>query len=179
MAGNKTLGARCFSVLFLFTTDTVVAIILKQPCCQINRKVDEEPIFCERLRTWRKKAGLSQEQAAAQLGVSRSYLNEVENGREPGRKLVNSLAVAQRPKFDYSTNEGARKAFEWLIETMPLRELIERVNAMLRDETNPLNDRLQIANLINPVIERRKREIESQALESRKPVNYTTAPVKE
>jgi transcriptional regulator with XRE-family HTH domain len=130
--------------------------------------VDKKATFSDRLKAWREKTGLSQEEAAARLDVSRSCISEVENGRPPGRKLVNRLTVEEKPEFDYSTNEGCRKAFFYLAETMPLATLIERVKAIMADESKPIADRLLVANLINPIIERRKAANESQSAETRK-----------
>lgn len=44
-----------------------------------------------RLRSLRKQLGLEQSEMAARLLVSRSYLSQIENGREPGDKFAELL----------------------------------------------------------------------------------------
>ncbi len=44
--------------------------------------------FVNKLKAWRERRMLSQEDAAKLLGVSRSYLSQLENGREPGIELL-------------------------------------------------------------------------------------------
>jgi transcriptional regulator with XRE-family HTH domain len=41
----------------------------------------------------RKSHGLSQSELARDLGVSRQYLSEIENGREPGMELLRAAAA--------------------------------------------------------------------------------------
>jgi transcriptional regulator with XRE-family HTH domain len=43
------------------------------------------------LKAWREKHLLSQEKAAKLLGVTRPYLNQIENGRKPGAEFVNKF----------------------------------------------------------------------------------------
>lgn len=43
--------------------------------------------FADRVRKLRNSYGISQEKFAKRLGISRDYLSQLENGREPGRHV--------------------------------------------------------------------------------------------
>ena len=79
-----------------------------------------------------------------------------EGALSPGRVKEESI------EFDYSTEEGCREAFNYLLETMPLPRLIERLAQILNDASQPAEKRLSMARAILPAIERRKAELEGK-----------------
>lgn len=140
--------------------------------------MNTEATFAERLKNWRSARGFSQERVAKMLGVSRSYLNQVEKGaRTAGKRLVNDFdrlvnseseqssprvreeaadARRQVPKFDFQTDEGCRAAFEFLLEKTPLPVLMLRLAEILNDESQTPRQRIEMAKAIMPAIERRR-----------------------
>ncbi|MBF0127983.1 MAG: helix-turn-helix domain-containing protein [Magnetococcales bacterium] len=84
------------------------------------------------LRQWRKRVGLSQDEASAKLGVSRTLLSEIENHRRtPSRKLVQRIrdlikvttmnipendlwaSVMEQALADLANRQHRQKAFLW------------------------------------------------------------------
>lgn len=53
-------------------------------------------IFSDKVRNLRKSYGLSQERFANRLGISRDYLSQLENGREPSRALKTLIETFER-----------------------------------------------------------------------------------
>lgn len=73
--------------------------------------------------------------------------------REPGLRLVKAFAALHNAnKPDY------RALFEQLLNEAPLPWLIERLDAVMTDQTKPPKERLDLANAMMPTIERRKAE---------------------
>lgn len=136
-----------------------------------------EATFPKRLKSWRTERDLSQERVAEMLGVSRSYLNQVEKGaRSAGKRLLREFervvnydsehssrvreeAAVDRapvPKFDFQTDEGCRAAFEFLLEKTPLPVLMLRLAEILNDESQTPRQRIEMAKAMMPAIERRR-----------------------
>jgi len=61
--------------------------------------------FVNRLRAWRERKKFTQEEAARILGVGRTYLNQIENGRPPGDNLVARFEAAERESEREVTDE--------------------------------------------------------------------------
>ena len=132
------------------------------------------------LKRLRKARGMTLKQLSAKSGFGVSTINNFENGRAGAspeflRRISENLGVTvaailhdighasgkyeeseeeigPHPRFDYGTQEGSREAFEWLIEHMPLPRLIERVNAILNDQTKPAEQRLSMVKAIMPTL---------------------------
>jgi transcriptional regulator with XRE-family HTH domain len=140
--------------------------IRKQQCCLGNKKVNTEITFSQRLKTWRKAAGLSQESAAEKLGVSRSYLNQVEKGsRTAGRKLVTKFHEIVNTENLAMAGQAVRshdwdKAFRHFIQGTDPASLIERLSALLSDESVAVAERLQLANMVLPVLHARVSQLQ-------------------
>lgn len=52
---------------------------------------NSEKTFVNRLKAWRARNFYSQQRAAALLGITRPYLSQIENGRDPSAELVNKF----------------------------------------------------------------------------------------
>jgi len=64
--------------------------------------------FAERLRFWRQSQNLTQAEAAAQLGIDRAYLSQIERGRAPGNALrTRFLLLEKATSIKTSPNVGA------------------------------------------------------------------------
>ena len=64
--------------------------------------------FAERLRFWRMSQSLTQAEAAAQLGIDRAYLSQIERGRPPGNALrTRFLLLEKASSIKASPNVGA------------------------------------------------------------------------
>lgn len=151
-------------------------------------------IFAERLRHLRKTILSTTLKAFAEkVGTSQGYIHELEAGKKdkPSAEFLQRIAdtfgirrewleagegeptagVAEGSaayRFDYKTDEGCRAAFEWLLERLPLVDLLKRLSEILNDESQAPARRLEMAKAIMPVIERRKAELESQSSVSRR-----------
>jgi PAS domain S-box-containing protein len=145
--------------------------------------------------------GLTLKQLSAKSGYGVSTINNFENGRAGGSqeflsRISEILRVPiseilrdpghggmkyPRPeeeigphlRFDYGTQEGSRAALNWVLEKMPLPDLIRRLSEILSDDSQEVGRRLEMARSIMPVIERRKFELEAQ--ESNMPLVTTDA----
>jgi transcriptional regulator with XRE-family HTH domain len=132
------------------------------------------------LKRLRKARGLTLKELAAKSGFGVSTINNFENGRSgasqeflsriseilgvttaailhdvghAGAKYEESAEeIGPVPRFNFSTQEGSRDAFEWLIEHMPLPRLIERVSSILNDQTMPAEQRLKMVKAIMPTL---------------------------
>lgn len=142
--------------------------------------------FAERLRHLRKEVlKLTLNGFATRVGTSQGYVHELESGRKgnpspeflqrisenfgirrewleagDGDPVSHTVKEQPPPRFDYSTDEGCRAAFEWLVDRMPLGQLVGRLNEILKDESQSAERRVEIAKAIIPVIERRKAELD-------------------
>lgn len=131
-----------------------------------------EATFLERLKIWRKERELSQKCAAEMLGVSRSYLNQVEKGaRVAGKRLVNTFhRIVNTEKIDESREAVKRgdwqKAFHAFIEGASPDSLLLRLIEFQADESKPLAERNEMARMILPVIRRRVAEIQRDLREA-------------
>lgn len=75
--------------------------------------------FGQRVRNFRERLGLSQEQLAGVLGYSRNYISMIEGGREPGKSFVREwLTFEQERGFESekSENGGARSVLRSAME---------------------------------------------------------------
>jgi len=64
--------------------------------------------FCERVRTWRESAGLTQEQLAAKLGISRNYVYLLEsNQKTASRGLVARFEMLESGKLTDEMEEDS------------------------------------------------------------------------
>jgi transcriptional regulator with XRE-family HTH domain len=67
---------------------------------QVKNKIDVK--LCERFRSIRKKAGLTQPEFAEEIGTTRVAVNAIENGRyNPGIELLRMLRAKYRVTYDY------------------------------------------------------------------------------
>lgn len=108
--------------------------------------------FVNRLQLWRKRQGFSQAEAAQVLGVTRSYLNQIEKGREPGRAFFDNFLRLEsehvlRPSehsesivAEKVTTYAERKAVKEIAfatrlraDAMMLREMAERLDAEAKE----------------------------------------------
>lgn len=128
--------------------------------------MNTEATFPERLKSWRKAAGFSQEIAAEKLGVSRSYLNQVEKGsRTAGRKLVTKLHEIVNAENLALAGQAIRghdweKAFRHFIQGTDPASLIDRLGTLLSDETIPLPERVRLASVALPVLQARVSQLQ-------------------
>lgn len=132
--------------------------------------------FPDILKAWRKAKGFSQHEAAEKLGISRSYLNQIEKGRRaPGKRLVNTLGSLS-PVEDLSPKiePDYLAALESLAAKQTAAELKAHVKELMGDASRPIEEILRIANAIMPIIHRKESEIESQILESRTSKDLST-----
>ena len=74
------------------------------------------PKFCERLRTLRTNKGLSQQDFAKQLGISKSSVNMYERGeREPSFEMLELIADYFNVDMDYLLGKSEfTNKFQWL-----------------------------------------------------------------
>lgn len=73
--------------------------------------------FAEKLTAWREREKLPQGKAAILLGITRSYLNQIENGnREAGPKIVNRLAEIMENAASFSVYNPREKLTAALAE---------------------------------------------------------------
>lgn len=73
--------------------------------------------FSHRLRLWRHTLGLTQAEAAARLGLERSYLSQLEGGRKPGPGTVVRFEMEENKtgsgnKTTYSSGSSALRLME-------------------------------------------------------------------
>jgi transcriptional regulator with XRE-family HTH domain len=128
--------------------------------------VNIEATFPERLKSWRKSASLSQELAAEKLGVSRSYLNQVEKGsRHAGRKLVTKFHETINAENLALAGQAIRshdweKAFRHFIQGTDPASLVDRLSALLSDDAIPLAERVRLANVALPVLQARVSQLQ-------------------
>jgi transcriptional regulator with XRE-family HTH domain len=128
--------------------------------------VNTEATFPDRLKEWRKAAGLSQEMAAGKLRVSRSYLNQVEKGsRMAGRKLVTKFhetVNAENLALAAHAIQGHdwEKAFRHFIQGTDPASLVDRLSKLLSDETIPLAERVRLASVALPVLQARVSQLQ-------------------
>lgn len=125
--------------------------------------MNNKATFFERLKAWRKTAGFSQEEMAKRLGVSRSYLNQVEKGkRSPGERLVNTFSQLSRSGISARIREdppdaGRAAAFELVFEKMPLLDLMNQIMGLVNDRTET---RAQSIETVKPLLEVLQRRLE-------------------
>ena len=74
------------------------------------------PKFCDRLRTLRTNKGLSQQDFAKQLGISKSSVNMYERGeREPSFEMLEVIADYFNVDMDYLLGKSEfTNKFQWL-----------------------------------------------------------------
>jgi transcriptional regulator with XRE-family HTH domain len=151
-------------------------------------------IFAERIRHLRKTLlSLTLKAFAKKVGTSQGYIHELETGKKDkpslaflqrisqtfgvrrewletgeGEPLPGAAEAEGEYRFNYKTDEGCKAAFEWLLETMPLDDLLRRLSEILSDESQPAQLRLEMAKAMIPVIERRKAELEEKPSASRR-----------
>ena len=113
------------------------------------------PKFCERLRTLRTNKGLSQQDFAKQLGISKSSVNMYERGeREPSFEMLELIADYFNVDMDYLLGKSEfTNKFQWLqimnssqsatnVLKIAGRDGSYQEHAMTDDETEVLKDRL-------------------------------------
>jgi transcriptional regulator with XRE-family HTH domain len=129
------------------------------------------------LKAIRLGRGLTLQDLSKESGYGVSTINNFENGRaNASAEFLSKMArilncesqdllegpagtrIAEMPNFDYSSDDGCRAAFEWLLEQMPLPRLVERLTEILNDESKPAVLRIEMAKAILPVLKRRQRE---------------------
>jgi transcriptional regulator with XRE-family HTH domain len=137
--------------------------------------VNIEETFSVRLKSWRKQHRHSQEVAAEILGVSRSYLNQVERrSRSPGHKLVNKLnevvgaETLQRAREAVAQHDW-EKAFHHFVHGAEPISLIEHLKGLLADDSIAIEKRMQIAETILPVIKARVSQLQRDLEEAQVP----------
>lgn len=108
-----------------------------------------------RLTAWIAEKGLSQAEAARRLDVTRSYLNQVIHGREPGSKLINRFeATVMRSVLESAhIEEGevtykVRNPSDQILLNISVRELLAILGAIMTNETLTPEERLLIAKPI-------------------------------
>lgn|GEM_PF-5250514 len=135
----------------------------------IARKSLSAPKLAERLgvdpstvHRWLREGQIPQprtvEAIAQALSVSKAWLMSEEGALTPER-------VKEEPPetSHFETNEDCRAMFDYLLETMPLPRLIERLAQILNDASQSAEKRLTMAKAMLPVIERRKSEMEGKS----------------
>lgn len=151
-------------------------------------------LFADRLRHLRKTIlSTTLKSFSERVGTSQGYIHELETGKKDkpslaflqrisdtfgvrrewletgeGEPVAGTAEESGTYRFDYSTTEGCKAAFEWLLETMPLADLLKRLGEILNDESQSTQSRLEMAKAMMPTIERRKDELEEKASVSRR-----------
>ena len=74
------------------------------------------PIFCKQLKLLRKESGLSQQEFAKKVGVSKSSVNMYERGeREPSLETLESIADYFNVDMDFLLGKSKyRNKYQWL-----------------------------------------------------------------
>jgi transcriptional regulator with XRE-family HTH domain len=150
--------------------------------------------FADRLHALRKnELHLTLKVFAQRVGTSQGYVHELEAGRKknPSEELAGKICAAfgvrrqwllngegeifagvkeESPAYGGRWGTGGldyKALFFSCLENMAPNKVIELADAILRDESKSIDQRLQEVNEIKPIIDRKKSEIESQILESR------------
>jgi len=72
--------------------------------------MSKSEIFSERLVALRKRMGnLTQKQLAERMGCSRNYIYMLENGRDPGRKMVSLVSKLEENPHSYDIEAACEK----------------------------------------------------------------------
>lgn len=156
-----------------------IVLIIEQASYQGKKFLKKMQNFLKAIRRTR---GITLKTLSKESGYGVSTINNFENGRtKVSPEFLSKMArilkcesqdilegtgpagqavgrAKEGPEFDYSTDDGCRAAFEWLLEEMPLPRLVERLNQILNDESKPARLRIEMAKAMLPVIKRRQRE---------------------
>jgi len=93
----------------------------------------------EKIKTLRKRHGLSQGDLAEQVEINSSHLSRLETGKyQPSIDVLKRLAEALEVSADYLLSEDAEEAAEVRIQNKPLAERIRLIDSLEKSDQQAL-----------------------------------------